>query len=356
MDSIFDGRLGISRDEIHWEDYLLRLTPVEESDGLLYKREDKFAPLGYGGINGSKLRQCIYLVNKYVQQEGIGGGLISGASIKSPQLSIGTAVATHYGLPSVHVIGGRLHTALRHENVAIAARLGAKFILNPVAYNPALQARVRNELSHNYPDYFYLNYGISLGAEADPWEVEEFHRVGAEQVKNILPIDDLVIPAGSCNSTISILYGIALFKPFIKNIHLIGIGPQKIDYTEQRLRQIQEVTDIDIAGLFNRVFYQHPEKAENYNGENLNGPYNLYHYDLHKTGFTTYQKEVPWSDGNIKFHPTYEGKVMKFLYTRLPHLIQDTTCVWLVGSQPTWEPMMKWLPEYQAEPVLELAK
>lgn len=356
MNSIFDSRLRISRRDVHWEGYLMRLTPVEESDGLLYKREDKFAPLGYGGINGSKLRQCIYLVNKYVQQEGVGGGLISGASIKSPQLSIGTAVATHYGLPSVHVIGSRLHTALRHENVAIAARLGAKFILNPVAYNPALQSRVRDELSRNYPEYFYLNYGISLGTEADSWEVEAFHRIGAEQVKNLPPIDDLVIPAGSCNSTISILYGIALFKPFIKNIHLIGIGPQKIDYTEQRLAAIGNVTDIDIAGLFNRMFYQHPEKAEHYNGENLNGPYNLYHYDLHKTGFTTYQEEVPWSDGNIEFHPTYEGKVMKFLYTQLPLLVKSTTCVWLVGSQPTWEPMMKWLPEYQAEPVLELAK
>ena len=39
------------------EDHLLDLTPVENIGGMWWKREDKFAPLGYGGINGSKLRQ-----------------------------------------------------------------------------------------------------------------------------------------------------------------------------------------------------------------------------------------------------------------------------------------------------------
>ncbi len=348
---------GIVRSELNWEQLLKSLTPVEEHDGVLYKREDYFAPLGYGGINGSKLRQCIYLVNKYVNQEGEAAGLISGASIKSPQLSVGTAVALHYGLPSIHVIGSRRHTALRHENVAIAARLGASFILNPVAYNPALQSRVRDELSRNYPDHFHLNYGISLGADADPYEVEAFHRIGAEQVKNLPDVEDLVIPAGSCNSAISILYGIALFKPSIKNIHLIGIGPEKIAYTEQRLGQIRIATDIDIGKLFDRKFWQHSSKAEFYN-QPLNGPYTLYHYDLHKTGFTTYQEEVPWEteSGSIDFHPTYEGKVMKFLETKMPHLMVNTTCVWLVGSQPTWEPMKEWLPKdlVEEEPVLRI--
>ncbi len=354
MNTVF-RRPGIVRSELHWEDYLMNLTPVEEHDGVLYKREDYFAPLGYGGINGSKVRQCIYLVNKYVQQEGDAVGLISGASIKSPQLSMGTAVALHYGLPSIHVIGSRRHTALRHENVAIATRLGASFILNPVAYNPALQSRVRDELSR-YPDYFYLNYGISLGADATPTEVEAFHRIGAEQVANLPDVEDLVIPAGSCNSAISILYGIALFKPRIDRVHLVGIGPEKIDYTEQRLAMIQSVADIKITTLFARIYEQHVDKAVFYDSP-LNGPYLLYHYDLHKTGFTTYQEEVPWEteSGSIDFHPTYEGKVMKFLETKMPHLMKSTTCVWLVGSKPTWEPMAEWLNvKFSKPPVLKV--
>ena len=96
--------VNLGRADSHWEDTILDLTPVEEVDGLVFKREDKYAPLGYGCINGSKLRQLVWLVNGYSLNGGI-GGLISGASVHSPQLSMGTAVANHFGLPSTHVIG-----------------------------------------------------------------------------------------------------------------------------------------------------------------------------------------------------------------------------------------------------------
>lgn len=355
METIFTT-LDIRRSQVQWEDYLWSQTPVEEVDGILYKREDKFAPLGYGGINGSKLRQCIYLFNEYRKSTNA-TGIISGASVKSPQLSMGTAVALHYGLSSIHVIGGGRHTSLRHENVAIAARLGAQFVLNKVAYNPALQHRVRELLETDYLDHFYLHYGISLGADATNREVEAFHRVGAEQVRSLPPVDDLVIPAGSCNSAISILYGVALFPQPIKNIYLIGIGPQKIDFMESRLAQIQKDTGLEIRSLFHRQFWHHQEKAIHYNGGDLNGPYTLHHYDLHKTGFTTYQEEVPWCEGSIVFHPTYEGKVMKYLNEKLPHLLKSSTCVWIVGSTPSWEGMYRHISsEYLAEPVLEVVR
>ena len=63
--SVFDV-FSINRNKVRWEDYLYRLTPVEHiknKDGksCYFKREDYFAPLGYHGINGSKLRQAIYL-------------------------------------------------------------------------------------------------------------------------------------------------------------------------------------------------------------------------------------------------------------------------------------------------------
>lgn len=96
--------LSISRDEIKWDDYLYELTPVQKVGRLYFKRDDHFAPLGYGGINGSKLRQAIWLVKNYID----GGGsktIYSGASVKSPQLPMTSAVATHFGLKSKHVIG-----------------------------------------------------------------------------------------------------------------------------------------------------------------------------------------------------------------------------------------------------------
>lgn len=81
----------IDRQDIKWEDYLYELTPVEfhadskTGKGCYFKREDYFAPLGYGGLNGSKLRQAIYLgsqnlVNSRVKY------LVGAMSLHSPQL------------------------------------------------------------------------------------------------------------------------------------------------------------------------------------------------------------------------------------------------------------------------------
>ena len=60
-ESIFDV-LSIDRNKVKWEDYISVLTPIERIGDMHFKREDLFAPLGVGGINGSKLRQAIYLV------------------------------------------------------------------------------------------------------------------------------------------------------------------------------------------------------------------------------------------------------------------------------------------------------
>jgi len=116
---------NLGRAASHWEDGLYDLTPVEEIDGLAFKRDDKFAPLGYGCINGSKLRQLVWLVDRYVQAGGQ-RGLISGASVRSPQLSMGTAVANHFGLPSTHVIGHTTPEAsIKHPDVAMATLMAA---------------------------------------------------------------------------------------------------------------------------------------------------------------------------------------------------------------------------------------
>lgn len=45
---------SLVREKCRWDEYLDVLTPVyNAASGRRYKREDCFAPLGYGGINGS---------------------------------------------------------------------------------------------------------------------------------------------------------------------------------------------------------------------------------------------------------------------------------------------------------------
>lgn len=350
MDTIFNT-LSIDRNDIHWEDYLFELTPVEKVGDLYFKREDKFAPLGYGGINGSKLRQCIWLTSEYVKNNPNHIGVISGTSVKSPQLPMGSAIAEHYGLNSIHVIGAtKPAIAHKHENVAMATWFKAKFFVNPqIAYNPVLQRKVKEILQkdEDLREYFYLEYGITLDHKINPPErVEQFHYVGSEQVRNIPDhIENLIVPAGSCNSCTSILYGISRFRPKnLKNIHLIGIGPNKIPFIEERLDIIKQQSGVDTK-IFNRHYMHNKDLEEKYSNNLFEEEsiYNLYHYDLHTTKYVDYQEEMPYYYEGIELHPTYEGKVATYVNEKLPELWNEKSCFWIVGSKPRKETMYELL-------------
>jgi hypothetical protein len=359
MHTIFE-RQSLSRNEVHWEDYLFAPTPVEKHGDLWFKREDTFAPLGYGGINGAKLRQCIWLVNEYVQHAGHPIGVISGTSVKSPQLPMGSAVAMHYGLESLHIIGAtKPSIAHKHENVAMATWFGAKFYVNPhIAYNPVLQRKVQDMREHDshLKDYFYLEYGITLDHHRhSPESIEQFHTLGAAQVQYIPEhIENIIIPAGSCNSCTSVLYGIARHRPpNLKHVYLIGIGPNKIDFMEERLDIIHRISGVDTKP-FRRQYHDSPSKQDAYTSHlfaesDASYEYQLHHYDLHSTHYVDYQDEMPYTYHDIELHPTYEGKVMTYVMERLPHLIHDRTLFWIVGSKPRKESMYHLLHETLGE-------
>jgi len=333
--SVFDT-LSLDREQSRWEKHLLTRTPVEEMGAIRFKREDRFAPLGYGGINGAKLRQCIWLVSRAAAAGA--KGLLSGASVKSPQLCMGTAVARHFGLETLLVIGATTEKAAgKHENVAIARALGARFRYNPVAYNPALQRAVA-ELAKEHPGHYVLKYGITV--DDDPAEIDAFHRLGSEQVLNIPDdVEAIYMPAGSCNSCVSVLYGIARrLPPRLREVVLFGVGPTKLVWIEDRLRAIEQFSGIQIRALFNRDYKNDPDQAASFQ-PTKRAPYRLVHYDLHATHFASYQDEMPFTYGGIDFHPTYEGKVMTYLRKHAKEFVHfwgsGKALFWIVGSRPT---------------------
>lgn len=285
-----------------WYDQLDTLTPVERHGDLLFKRDDLFAPLGAGGINGAKLRQCIWLVDGAVAQGC--PGLVSGASVKSPQLMMTTVVAKHFGIKAHHVIGvSKFPGALKHVSVDIASHFGATFDVIGVAYNPALQRKVKDLLENEYKGWFHLEYGISLNHKTNPASlIRDFHSIGALQVTNLPPVSRLIIPAGSCNSATSILYGLWLYKRPVKEIVLLGIGPNKTAWMLERLKCIDP--------SFNLTWSYH---------------------DL--MGLWSYQDEQHFEYSGIQFHPTYEGKCMKYLTAHKPELLSEDTCFWIIGGQ-----------------------
>lgn len=331
---------ALDRSTARWEDQLHVLTPTERCSGVWFKREDRFAPLGYGGPNGSKLRQLIWLVARGRTQGA--ETLVSGASVKSPQLSMSAVVARHFGMTSLIIIGATTPTAaIRNLNVQIAARFGAKFHIAPVGYNPYLQREVARRAVA--PECLAVEYGITLDHRRNPAaDVVAFHELGANQIQNLPEVEELIVPAGSCNTLVSVLYGIGKYRPRFKRLFTLGVGPDKLAWVHDRLRVIEEETGRRYNRLFQRRFPQFPE--EEAKGGPAGAPYTWEHWNLQTAGFSTYTEEVRESWGDIIFHPTYEAKMIKWLKKNRPLRRDGSQAFWIVGSEPKLEVISLYAP------------
>jgi len=299
--------LGLDRAAVRWEEHLATLTPWEERDGMWFKREDYFAPFGYGGPNGSKLRQLIWFVNRNRAGR---THILTGASVQSPQLSMSAIVGAHYGLPAREVVYSKPRTLLGHPNPRIAAGFGARFEYARGPYNPILQARVA-DLQRE--DSLVVEYGITLDHHSHPAEqVQKFHEVGAHQVQNLPPqVTRLIVPAGSCNSLTSILLGLSRAPGNLDELRTIGIGPDKREWMRERLA----------------LFGVNPDRL----------PFRWRHFSLHDTGYAKYSDHFRGEAySGIRFHPTYEAKIWRWLHTTHNSLglFDGRTGFWIVGGEP----------------------
>lgn len=314
------------------------LTPCEIRAGRWYKREDMFAPMGYGGPNGAKLRQLIHLVERRGERP---KGILTGASVLSPQISMAALVGRHYGIPVKIVIGAaNVITAARHPNVRIALDAGAEFHFVEVGYNPYLQGVV-NRLAPEHEGWMKLCYGITTEPEDGDEAVTAFHAVGAEQVRNIPDeVTTIYCPLGSANSATSLLYGLAKFPAHrVERVILFGIGPTKLQWMHDRLAQIERSSGLKIQERY-RTHYETKPLFPSEAPEPGHTEMDLLHYDLHGTGFADYGDRVPYELDGIKFHPTYEGKILAYMGSRIKALCDDwwypngTALFWIVGSEP----------------------
>jgi hypothetical protein len=308
MNTVFDT-IALDRNVVHWEDHLADLTPWELREGIWFKREDYFAPLGYGGPNGSKMRQLIWMMNRARAGK---THVLTGASVQSPQLSMSAIVGQHFGLPSRQVVYSKPHTVLSHPNPYIASRFGAHFEYASGPYNPILQrhmADLRQDTS------LVVEYGITLDHTLhDAETVRKFHEVGAHQTQNMPPeVTKLIVPAGSCNSLTSVLLGLTRDPGNVDTLLTLGIGPNKLEWMRNRL---------------------------NYIGVNTDAlPFEWEHVSLHDTGYASYTDKFNGeSYAGIHFHPTYEAKMWRWLkqHDPLGNVLKhdDSVGFWIVGSAP----------------------
>jgi len=302
---------SVDRRLTRWEDHLLDLTPVEDHRGVWFKRDDLFLPLGAGGLGGSKCRQLIWQFSRFLTDDHT--HVLTGASIQSPQLLMSAIVGRHFGLSSRLVVYSEPETVLRHASPRIAHGFGASFEFASCPYNPSIQSKVR---ALTTKESFVVHYGITLDHKVFPVEdVRAFHEVGAQQTHNIPEeVETVIFPSGSCNSICSFLLGLHRDSKNVREVFALQIGPDKRKWLYERLRLL----GVDPDAL----------------------PFKLAWHSLHDTRFSRYSDKMPEVFDGIAFHPTYEGKIIRWLRDTCNWPAPDgKTLFWIVGSEPNSKSM-----------------
>jgi hypothetical protein len=281
------------------------LTPCELRGGIWWKREDLYRIEPYG-VNGSKLRACQHLMSRAgddVLQ------VVSASSVLSPQAAMAGVVAEQLGLECEIIVGATTpEKAVKHKSVAIAVAAGATVRSVPVAYNTYLQKQALEAALR--PGAWRLPYGITTPVEAPLGDVEAFLQVGGAQVANLPDeVETLVLPFGSANTACGVLYGLHDQRPAaLTDVYLMEIGPSRRDWAQDRLASVGRAMVPD--GV------------------------RMHYITLHEV-WASYGDKMPETMEDIVFHPTYEGKMIRWLNLVKPEwwVRRDgTTCFWIVGG------------------------
>lgn len=272
------------------------LTPVQQVDGMYFKREDLYTPFGAGEVNGGKLRQCMLLVNKIHADY---DGLVTCCSIHSPQAPITAATAKAFGMRCQVLYGGTKPETLKRlpmprlclrygAEVTIAARSGRSNILYYIAQN---LKRVKDKR-----DYIVL-YGINLQDHEDI-----LLGAVAAQTRNLPDeIENLVMTCGSGITAIGVIAGLKQYGKKVKHVHLVATAPDRQKLIHGTLQKHGADREIEYHDLF------------------------------HTRGFS-YEEPFCSVWGGIKLHPNYEAKTMAWFAKS--GLRPENTLFWITGAEP----------------------
>lgn len=281
------------------------LTPVELRGGIWFKREDLYRVEPYG-VNGSKLRACQHLMGRAATDH---LSVVSAASVMSPQSAMAAVVAEQLGLDCEIIVGATTpEKAVKHKSISLAVQAGATVRCVPVAYNTYLQKAASD--AAQAPGVWRLPYGITTPADAPLEDIEAFLQVGAAQTANLPDeVETLVIPFGSANTACGVLYGLHDHRPAaLREVVLMEIGPDRREWATSRLESVGRAMVPDGVDL---TFIT-----------------------LHEV-WATYGDKMPETMEGIVFHPTYEGKMIRWLNCVQPEFWMrrdGTTLFWIVGG------------------------
>ena len=199
----------------------MELTPVEEYNGVLYKRDDLYAPYGSDFVTGGKIRQCRDLIETnldYIKSK-CDSTISTAASIHSPQAVIVSRVAQEYGLNSIIGFGNTsIEGALKHKAMSWCKDMGSELVVlsESQGFNNVLYSNL-NKLSETRPMFKVL-----FGYAAQQYRSSIIGKI-SEQVQNIPDnVDILFVPCGSAVTFTGVIEGKRIYN---KNFRLVGLQP-----------------------------------------------------------------------------------------------------------------------------------
>lgn len=198
---------------------MIELTPVEEHNGILFKRDDLYAPYGQDFITGGKIRQCRDLVKNnldYIHDK-CDSTIATASSIHSPQAPIVSKVAEEFGLKSIIGFGNTtVEKAIKQKAMSVCNTLGSELIVlsESQGFNNVIYSNL-NKLNQTRP-FFPILFGYA----AKTYRESIVNRI-AEQVENV-DCDVLYVPVGSGVTLTGILEGV---KTFNKKFRIVALQP-----------------------------------------------------------------------------------------------------------------------------------
>ena len=271
------------------------MTPVEEHNGIYYKRDDLYCP--WGDVNGGKVRQAIRLFeNKRIYDW---PGVVAAVSVHSPTGPVISRVAKEFNTPCIIAVGG---TKVENLDILPMMRLtryyGAEVrIVAGHGMKNAINARV-NEICEE-TGYHNIDFSHHIYNDTDL-----MFNTNSTEVLNIPnELDVLVMSLGVGIQFACVLKGLKKHKKKVKRIIGVQVGPDR--------RKL-------IDGYLN----QNPLTEPRFDLE-----YELVQYK------SAYSKPEIQKVGNFYLDDIYEAKAHKWMLKNIDK--NQKTLFWCVGRRLT---------------------
>jgi len=232
------------------------LTPIEEYNGVLYKRDDLFRPFQDEMLNGGKVRQAIKLIHKNLEliKSDYHSTVATTCQKDSPQGVIISRVAKAFDLSCFVGYGNLSRKTLEENKIINQIRFNggiADSIINQ-GFDNAITSRLKKLQQEGAGNNFYIiKFGIDV--EHNPIVIDCI----ADQVKNLPDkLENLVIPTGSGITAGAILRGIKKYKKNIGSIYVVHISG------EDRIAKINSIEDNVPYAYIKGTGYKYSQKVK----------------------------------------------------------------------------------------------